>query len=94
MYPLPSQQEGDYHSGMDVKDIIPRIGTFFIIMSIGFLFLFAISDPSEINYFDFLFIGIFFAGIGIFLRRKAKPPPPANRFSMFKRKRDQDNKNK
>jgi len=78
---------------MDGKSIIPRIGTFFIIMSIGFLFLFGVSDPATINYFDYLFIGIFLGGIGIFLRRKAKPPPPANRFSMFRKNRDKDNKN-
>lgn len=78
---------------MDGKDIIPRIGTFFIIMSIGFFLLFAISNPTGKNYFDYLFIGIFLGGVGIFLQRKAKPPPPANRFSMFRKKRDKNNKN-
>jgi len=75
---------------MDDKDIIPRIGTFFIIMSIGFFLLFAISNPTEKNYFDYLFIGILLAVIGFFMRRKAAPPPPTNRFSLFKKMRDKE----
>jgi len=77
---------------MDGKDLIPRIGTFFIIMSVGFILLFAISSPTDNSYFDYLFIGIFLAVVGFLLRRKAKPPPPTNRFSMFNKMRDKDNR--
>ena len=79
---------------MDQKDIIPRIGTFFVVIGIGTVLLFIISDIAEKVYFDFLFIGLFFTGIGFFLRRNAEKPPESGRFSYFKKMREKGKEKK
>ena len=79
---------------MDNKEIVPRIGTFFIMIGFGFVLLFVISDLAESVYFDYFFIGLFFAGFGIFLRRKAEPPPPSERFSSWNKYREKSKNRK
>jgi len=79
---------------MDRKDIIPRIGTFFIIIGIGTVLLFVISDIAETVYFDYLFLGLLFTGIGIYLRRDAEKPAASGRFSFMKKMRDKSKEKK
>ncbi len=79
---------------MDNKDIIPRIGTFFLVIGVGFILLFIISDLAKTVYFDYFFIGLFFAGLGIFLRRKAEPLPPSGRFASWRKMRSKEKKDK
>ncbi|MBT3336682.1 MAG: hypothetical protein HN855_16600 [Anaerolineae bacterium] len=79
---------------MDEKNIIPRIGTFFLVVGVGFIILFVVSDLAQTVYFDYLFIGLLFAGFGIFLRRKADPPPPSGRFATWRKMRKKEKKNK
>jgi hypothetical protein len=79
---------------MDNKEIIPRIGTFFLVMGIGFILLFVASDLAETVYFDLFFIGLFLTGFGIFLRRKADPPPSSGRFETWRKLRSRENRKK
>ena len=78
---------------MDQKDIIPRIGTFFIVIGIGAILLFVISDIAETVYFDYFFLGLFFTGFCIYLRRDAEKPPTSGRFSYLKKMRNKDKDN-
>lgn len=79
---------------MDEENIVPRIGTFFVVIGIGFIVLFVVSDLAETVYFDYLFIGLLLTGFGFFMRHKAKPPPPADRFSAFRKMREKSKEKK
>ncbi|MBT3322043.1 MAG: hypothetical protein HN392_07125 [Anaerolineae bacterium] len=70
---------------MDEEGFTPRIGTFFIILGIGSVLLFIISDIAKSIAFNYFFIGLLLIGIGIFFRRKAAKPPPSGRFSGLKK---------
>jgi len=71
---------------MDEKDILPRIGTFFIIMSIAFFgyFIIALSTEDMINS-DSLFYGTVTMGFGYLFRRKVKPRSSADRFAWLRK---------
>jgi hypothetical protein len=70
------------------EELVPRVGTFFIILGIFALIFFLASDFAKKPDFDWLFIGMVLIGIGIVLRRRAPPPPPADRFSMVRKMRE------
>ena len=72
---------------MDEQDLIPRIGTFFIIIGVGSIFLFIVSDIAESVYFDYLFVGLLLSGIGIYMRRDVDKPPSSGRFEFLKKMR-------
>lgn len=69
------------------EELVPRVGTFFIILGIFALIFFLASDFAKKPDFDWLFIGMVLIGIGIIFRRRAPPPPPADRFSMARKMR-------
>ena len=77
---------------MDEKDIVPRIGTFFIVIGLGAILLFVISDIAKTVYFDYLFLGLLLFGLGIFLRRNAEKPPPSGRFAGWRKMRSKEKK--
>ncbi len=77
---------------MDEKNIVPRIGTFFLVIGLGFVLLFIISDIAKTVYFDYLFIGLLLSGIGIYLRRNAEKPPPSGRFAGWRKMRSKEKK--
>lgn len=68
---------------MDNDSIIPRIGTFFLIIGLGLIILFVVSDLAETVYYDLFFIGLLAAGLGFFLRRRVAPPPSSGRFETW-----------
>jgi hypothetical protein len=70
---------------MDETDILPRIGTFFIIMGIAFFayFMIAVSTADTIDY-DSLFYGAVSTGFGYFFRRNVKPRPSTERFAWLR----------
>jgi hypothetical protein len=76
------------------EELVPRVGTFFIILGIFALIFFLASDFAKKPDFDWLFIGMVLIGIGIVLRRRAPPPPPADRFSMVRKMRENAKKRK
>ncbi|RME89173.1 MAG: hypothetical protein D6770_05245 [Anaerolineae bacterium] len=73
---------------MDSDGLIPRIGTFFVIVGVGLIALFAISDFAGMTNFDYFFLGMFVIGLGVLFRRRAAPPPPSGRFSILRKLRE------
>ncbi|MCP4142203.1 MAG: hypothetical protein GY755_18315 [Chloroflexi bacterium] len=79
---------------MDEKNIVPRIGTFFLVLGLGAILLFVISDIAKTVYFDYLFLGLLLSGFGIYLRRNTEKPPPSGRFAGWKKMRSKEKKEK
>ncbi len=73
---------------MQKNPIISRMGTFFIILGIGFLILFITSDMAQTPDFDFLFVAILLMMVGWLFQRKKPAPASSGRFSMLRRMRD------
>ena len=76
------------------REFVPRIGTFLILLGIFALVFFLASDFARMPEFDWLFIGMVLMGLGIMLRRRATPPPPAGRFGMVRNIREDAKKRK
>ena len=78
----------------DQREFVPRIGTFLILLGIFSLVFFLASDFANQPEFDWLFIGMVLVGIGFLFRRRATPPPPAGRFGMVRKIREDAKKRK
>ena len=77
-----------------MSEFIARVGTFFYLMAIGLLVLFFASDVSS-NYsadiktnYDLFFVSLILFVMGFIFRKRAAPPPAADRFRIFRRYRD------
>jgi hypothetical protein len=75
-------------------EILPRVGTFFVVLGIFSLIFFLASDFSRQTDFDWLFGGMILLGLGFIFRRRAAPPPPAGRFGMVRKMREDAKKRK
>jgi hypothetical protein len=66
--------------------MINRIGTYFILLGLGLVGLFIVSDIAEAPTCSLLIFGAIslILGIGLWLRDPVKPGPPAQRFRLFK----------
>ncbi len=68
------------------KELVYRIGTFFLMLAVGFLVFFLLSDSTgapSLNYFCW---GMVLAVIGFVFRAQYKKPSPASgRFGWVKR---------
>ena len=69
------------------NDIVPRIGTFFLLLGIFFFIFFLASNFARQTDFDWLFLSVLLLAVGFGLRRRASPPPPAGRFSGIQKMR-------
>ena len=78
----------------DTGPLAPRVGTFFILVGIMLIVLFAASDMQRTPEFDFFFFGLLALAVGIFFRRKAPAPPPSDRFSLIRKMRENAKKRK
>jgi hypothetical protein len=76
------------------SDLVPRIGTFMLLLGIFSIIFFLASDFARQPDFDWLFIGMVLLGIGFVFRRRAPPPSPAGRFSMIRKMREDVKKRK
>ena len=74
--------------GEEQKDLVPRIGTFLLVLGVFFFIFFLVSDFAKQPDFDWLFLGTLLVIIGFGFRRRAAPPPPANRFSRIRKMRE------
>lgn len=72
----------------DQRELVPRIGTFLIILGIFSLIFFLASDFANRPEFDWLFIGMVLMGLGFVFRRRAAPTPSAGRFGMLRKLRE------
>lgn len=66
-------------------DLIPRIGTFFLLMGGGALVLFILSVMGNQANLFFLLIALIGLSLGFAFQRKKEPPPPSDRFGMLRR---------
>lgn len=70
-----------------------RIGYFFILVSLGVLFLFVASFQVGTPNFRLLLVGLVLLFTGIFVvRRNREPSEGTGRFRMFGRMRSRNNK--
>ena len=84
------------------EDLIPRIGTFLMLLGLFAFILFVASDLSQQTDFDWLFGGMVLTAAGWFMRRRMSPPPSSGRFSSWnkwrgnikKRKQEREEKKK
>lgn len=76
------------------EELVPRIGTFLILLGIFSFILFLASDFANTPEFDWLFVGMVLMGIGFFFRRRAALPPSAGRFGMVRKMRENAKKRK
>ena len=79
---------------METKEFFSRVGTFLIMLGIGGITFFVISDMAKDPYFNYLFGGLFLTGSGIYLQKKAAPPPPSGRFEGWKKMREKNKEKK
>ena len=69
--------------GEEQKDLVPRIGTFLLVLGVFFFIFFLVSDFAKQPDFDWLFLGALLVIFGFGFRSRAAPPPPAGRFSRL-----------
>ena len=69
--------------------MVNRVGTFFILLGLGLIGLFVLSDIAKTPTCNLLIFGGISLAFGIFLwfRDPAKPGPPPERFRILRRKK-------
>jgi hypothetical protein len=83
-----------------MSDFIARIGTFFYLMGAGSIILFIASDVTAATVagnrtdYGLLFIGVVLISFGFLFRKRAAPPPAAERFRTIRRYRENQKKKK
>ena len=78
---------GDGHQ-IKQEELIPRFGTFLMLMGLFAFILFLASDFADQPDFDWLFICLVLMAIGFVFRRRAAPAPKSGRFSGVKKWRE------
>lgn len=71
------------------KELLGRVGTFFVIVAIGLLALFVLSESAEQTVFPYFCWSTILFGAGFFLRSRFKKAagPASGRFGILKRLR-------
>ena len=72
--------------GFDRKELIARIGTFFLLIGIGLFVFFFLSEAAQQVTFDYFCWGLVLIIIGLVFRGQFKKATPASgRFSIVKK---------
>jgi L-asparagine transporter-like permease len=72
--------------GFDYKELIYRVGTFFLLVGIGLVVLFMLSEAAQQATFSYFCLGTVLLIIGFMFRAQYKKSlPPSGRFSLIKR---------
>jgi len=72
--------------GYDPKELTYRLGTFFLVVGIGLLVFFALSEAAESPTFSYFCWGTILLVLGfIFRAQYRKAVKPSGRFSILKR---------
>jgi hypothetical protein len=72
--------------GFDRREIVHRIGTFFLLVGIGLVVFFVLSEAARQVTFDFLCWGIVLLVLGFIFRGQYKRSvTPSGRFSLVRR---------
>ena len=78
----------------DLGDLVPRIGTFLILLGVFALIIFIASLIAKETGFDWLLASVLLLGIGIYLSTRSAPPPSSGRFGAIRRLREGAKKRK
>lgn len=72
--------------------LVNRIGTFFILLGVGLIGMFVLSDMAQAPTCGFFISGavLLGLGIGLWIRHPRPPAKPSGRFRLLKGRRDQD----
>lgn len=77
---MSDNQQGNY------PELIYRVGTFFLLVGIGLVVLFILSDAVRQTAFNYLCVGAILLTVGFLFRAQYKRAmPPSGRFSLVKR---------
>lgn len=76
----------------DNAQLVARVATFFLLVSIGLLILFAGSVAARQTQFLLLLVGLTTGLISYSLYRRAPKPPPSDRFSGLRKARERRQK--
>jgi hypothetical protein len=68
-------------------ELVPRVGTFFLLVAVALMILFAGSDLADDPQFDLFFLGVAAGLFGLFLRRRAPRPAASGRFGIVHKAR-------
>jgi len=72
--------------GFDRKEIVHRIGTFFLLVGIGLVVFFVLSEAAQQVTFNYLCWGLILLILGLIFRGQYKKSVPASgRFSLVRR---------
>lgn len=72
--------------GFNRKEVIHRIGTFFILLGLGLLAFFLLSEAAQQVTFQYFCSSVVLLVIGFIFRGQFKrSAPPSGRFSLVKR---------
>jgi hypothetical protein len=75
-------QQQDY----DRKELLYRIGTFFLLIGIGLLILFLMSEAEQVPMFSYFCWSMVLIIVGFLFRAQYKKTlPPSGRFSILKK---------
>lgn len=77
-----------------MSEFIARIGTFFLLLGVIFVILFAASEAAAQPEFDFLFVAIVLLTTGTLFRRRGAAPATSGRFSWLRNLREEQQKRK
>lgn len=67
-------------------ELIYRVGTFFLLVGIGLVVLFTLSEVAQRTTFSYFCWGIILLVVGILFRQQYKRSnPPSGRFGLLKR---------
>ena len=83
-----------------MNEFIARIGTFFYLIGIGLILLFIASntassyDPKIKTDYNYLFFSVLLLSVGYIFRKRAAPPPAAERFKSWHKMRENAKKKK
>jgi hypothetical protein len=72
--------------GFNRKEILSRIGTFFLLVGIGLLVFFFLSEAAQQVTFGYFCWGLVLLIVGLIFRGQfKKATPPSGRFSLVRR---------
>jgi len=70
------------------NEFLVRMGSFFTIIGIGLMVLFAVTYLANAPDFNFFFLGLVSIYVGWRLSRRKSPPPPSGRFATIRKWRE------